>query len=265
MKKLFILLVLAFVLAGCGAKATPENVIKVGATAVPHADFLEQLKAPLKELGYELEIVVYDDYIIPNKEVDNGNLDANYFQHIPYLTDYNEKQGTDLVDVLKVHYEPIAIYAGQKASLADVADGDVVFVPDDATNLPRALKLLEELGWIELNENRDKAEVLDIVKYNVKIDIREVKSDSIAPLLKEAPFAVINGNYALASNITDKGLQKETVSEETIANIVNVVAVKRGNENSEKTQALIKAFNNADVKKYIAEKYSPAVTSVLGN
>lgn len=265
MKKLIVFLAIATLLVGCGKKGTDENVIVIGATAVPHADFLEQLKEPLENQGYRLEIVIYDDYIIPNTEVDNGNLDANYFQHIPYLTDFNEKQGTDIVSVLPVHYEPIAIYAGQKNSLEDVANGDVVFVPDDATNLPRALKLLEEIGWITLNENRDKAELTDIVSYNVEIEIEEVKSDSIAPLLNDAPFAIINGNYALASNITEKGIQKETVSKETIANIVNVVAVRRGNENSLKTQALLEAFKDPKVVDYIETKYSPAVTSVLGD
>lgn len=265
MKKIFLTAVLAFVLVGCGAKAGNDKVIKVGATAIPHADFLNQVKAPLKDLGYDLEVVVFDDYTIPNVQLNDGTLDANYFQHIPYLTDFNKKNGTDLEPVLKVHYEPIAIYGGQKTSLADVKEGDVVLVPDDATNLPRALKLLEELGWITLNDNKDSATVQDIVTKKVNITIKEVQSEGIVPLLNDVPYAIINGNYALAGNVSDRGLQKESVAQKTIDAIVNVVAVKKANVNSEKTKALVKAFENADVKKYIATKFAPAVTSVLGN
>ena len=265
MKKIFLTALLAFVLVGCGAQESNDKVIKVGATAIPHADFLKQVKAPLKDLGYELEVVVFDDYTLPNVQLNDGTLDANYFQHIPYLTNYNKKNGTDLEPVLKVHYEPIAIYGGQKSALADVKEGDVVLVPDDATNLPRALKLLEALKWITLNDNKDTATLKDIVSKNVNITIKEVQSDGIVPLLKDVPYAIINGNYALAGKVSDRGLQKEDVAQKTIDAIVNVVAVKKQNTNSDKTKALVKAFENADVKQYIATKYAPAVTSVLGN
>ena len=264
MKKLLVLVALVFVLVGCGVKGSDEKTIKIGASALPHADFLKQLETPLKEAGYNLEIVIFDDYTIPNVQLDDGTLDANYFQHIPYLKNFNETQGTDLVDVLKVHYEPIAIYSGKKATLADVEAGDTVFVPDDATNLPRALNLLEELGWITLNDNKDTATLKDIVEYKVAIEIKEVQSEGIVPLLNDGAYAIINGNYALAGNITDKGLQKESVSDEKIADIANVIAVKRGNETTDKTKAILAAFENATVKEYIATKFAPAVTSVLG-
>lgn len=265
MKKIVIIALCALALVGCGQKASSDKVIKVGASALPHADFLNQLEGPLSEKGYELEVVIFDDYTIPNLQLDDGTLDANYFQHIPYLTNFNEVNNTKIVDVLKIHYEPIAIYAGQKTTLNDVAAGDTVFVPDDATNLPRALALLEELGWITLNDNRETATLKDIVEYKVAIEIEEVQSEGIVPLLPDGAYAIINGNYALAANITDKGLQKETVSDEKIADIANVLAVREGDETSEKTLALIEAFNDETVKEYIATKYSPAVTSVLGN
>lgn len=264
MKRIITVLAVLLLLVGCGSKESNEKTIKVGASALPHADFLNQLKEPLKEAGYELEVVIFDDYTIPNVQLDDGTLDANYFQHIPYLKNFNEVQGTDLVDVLKVHYEPIAIYAGKKATLSEVEAGDTVFVPDDATNLPRALNLLEELGWITLNDNKDTATLKDIVTYNVAIKIKEVQSDGIVPLLNDGDYSIINGNYALAGNITDKGLQKESISDDKIADIANVIAVKKGNEQTDKTKALLAAFEDENVKEYIATKFAPAVTSVLG-
>ncbi|QIK70216.1 metal ABC transporter substrate-binding protein [Erysipelothrix sp. HDW6C] len=264
MKKVLSVLAALLVLVGCGAKqSSDDKVIKIGATPLPHAEILNQLKGPLEAQGYTLEVVVFDDYKIPNTEVNAGSLDANYFQHIPYLEDFNEANGTNVVPVLKVHYEPIAIYSGKKTALTDVADGDTVLVPDDATNLPRALKLLEELGWIELNENRDTSTQKDIVKFNKNITIKEIQSDGIAALINDSEYVILNGNYALSSGVTDRALQAETISPEKIAEIVNVVAVKGGNEESDKTKAILKAFEDESVRKYVAEKFAPAVTSVL--
>lgn len=263
MKKIVGLCIALLVLVGCGSSASDDKVITIGATPLPHADILKQLEGPLQEQGYTLKIITFDDYKIPNSEVDNGSLDANYFQHIPYLRDFNEKNGTNVVDVLKVHYEPIAIYSGTKNDLATVATGDTVLVPDDNTNLPRALKLLEELQWIRLNDNRDTATLKDIVEYLVPIEILEVKSDGIAPLMNDSAYAVLNGNYALASKVTDRALKEETISDEKIAEIVNVVAVKAGNENSPKTLAILKAFEDPAVREFVRTQFAPAVTSVL--
>lgn len=264
MRKFITVVALAFVLIGCTSGKTDDKVIRIGASPLPHADFLEQLEGPLRDLGYTLEVVTFDDYTIPNLQLEDGTLDANYFQHIPYLKNFNKVNGTDLVDVLKVHYEPIAIYSGKKTDLASVADGDIVFVPDDATNLPRALNLLDELGWIELGDNKETATLKDIVKYNVNIEIEEVQSEGIVPLINDGAYAVINGNYALASGITDRGLQKETISDDKIDAIANVIAVRSEDVSSEKTQAILKVFENETVKAYIATTFAPAITSVLG-
>ena len=265
MKKLLSVLILLLVLVGCSNKNSDLEKIVIGGTSLPHADFLKQLKDPLKELGYELEIIEFDDYVLPNKALDSGDLDANFYQHTPYLNNFNEEHGTDLVPVLKVHYEPIAIYGGTKDDLSDVEDGDVVVVPDDATNLPRALKLLEEIGWISLNENKDTATLNDIVEYRVDVEIKLVTAENTPKLLDSASYGVVNSNFALVSNITDKGLQAETIDAETIDNIVNVIAVKRGQEDSNKTKAILKSFEDETVKTYISETYAPAVISVLND
>ena len=266
MKKLVVLLLVALTLVGCGSTQKPKELepLRIGGTALPHADYLNQLKAPLEKLGYKLEVVVFDDYVLPNKALQDKNLDANYFQHIPYLTSFNQDHKTDLAPLLKVHYEPIALYGGTKTKLEDVAAGDVVLVPDDPTNLPRGLKLLEEFGWIELNANRDTATLKDIVKYNVAIEIKPAAAHNIPKLLGSSTYSVINSNYALASKVTDKGIKAETVNAETIEKIVNVVAVRKGEEGSDKSKAILKAFEDPAVVEYIAKTYSPAAISVLG-
>lgn len=261
MKKTLIIALTLLVLVGCGTKDTDDKTIHVGVTPLPHGEFIKQLKEPLAKQGYSLKVHEYDDYKIPNVLVDDGTLDANYFQHIPYLTDFNEKNKTDLVPVLKVHYEPIALYGGKKDSLEAIEKGDVVLVPDDVTNLPRALKLLESLDIITLNE--PKKDLKDIASYQVEIDIKQLQADQITPILNDADYAVINGNYALIANITDKGLKAETISEDVIADIVNVIAVKEANKDSDKTKALLQAFEDEAVKDYIEKTYQPAVISVL--
>lgn len=266
MKKLLSILIVLLVLVGCGSGSGDDEALEkivLGGTSLPHADFLRQLKEPLKAQGYDLEVIEFDDYVAPNQSLENGELDANYFQHVPYLTNFNDEHGTDLVPILKVHYEPIAIYAGTNDTLDSVSEGDVVVVPDDATNLPRALKLLEEIGWITLNDNRDTANLSDIETYNVDIEIRLVSAENAPKLLESASYGIVNANYALVGNITDRGLQAETIDAATIENIVNVVAIRRGDEESDKTKAILEAFKDEAVVKYISETYAPAAISVL--
>lgn len=267
MKKLVAIVLIALTLVGCGSKPSKEKDLEkivIGATALPHAEYLKLIADPLKDLGYELDIKVFDDYILPNKALDDGSLDANFFQHTPYLLDFNASNGTKLTPIIKVHYEPIAIYGGTKNDLKTVADKDIVLIPDDPTNLPRGLKVLEELGWIELNDNRATATLKDITKYNVNIEIKLAAAGNLPKLLDTAAYAVINGNYALAGNITDRGLQAEKIDDATIANIANVIAVRTGEESSDKTKAILEALKDPAVVKAIAEKYAPAAISVLG-
>ena len=262
MKKLVLVIFALFVLVGCASdKGRDNKLIRVAATAYPHAEFLKTLEAPLEAEGYTLEVTVVDDYKIPNTLLDDGSIDANFFQHIPYLEDFNEQSGSDLQWILKVHYEPIAIYAGNKSDLRSVSQGDVVLVPDDATNLPRALDLLEELGWIGLSGEGKTLKDISINSYN--LDIKEIEADSIAPLIDDASYAIINGNYALAAGITERGLQAESISSERIDLIANVLVVQKDQVESDKTKALLKAFSDASVKETIKTKYAPSVISVL--
>ncbi len=263
MKKLVVLLISVLLLAGCTSKPKDLEVITIGGTALPHADFLRQLKDPLKELGYDLKVVEFDDYVLPNTALENGDLDANFFQHTPYLLGFNESHGTDLSVLLKVHYEPIAIYGGLKTDLESVKEGDTVLVPDDPTNLSRALRLLEQLGWISLAEG-DIVELKDIVEYKQKVEIKLVSAENVAKQLDSAEYAIINANYALVAGVTDKGIKQEVLNDEVIANSVNVVAVRTGEESSEKSKAIVKAFNDAKVVAYVKDTYFPAVISVLG-
>lgn len=265
MKKLIVLLLLSLALVGCSSNSDKEKeTLVIGGSALPHAEFLRQLKDPLDELGYELVVKEFDDYVLPNTALDKGDLDANYFQHIPYLEDFNESHGTDLMPLLKVHYEPIALYGGLKDSLDDVADGDKVLVPDDATNLPRALKLLESFGWITLTGDKDTADLKQVSEYHVGIEIEPAGAENVAKLLDNAEYGVVNANFALVADITDKGIQAETISDDVIENIVNVVAVRRGEEDSDKSKAILKAFEDEKVKEFIKNEYAPAAISVLG-
>lgn len=265
MKKIIVLLLVALTLVACGSKTDDKKEqIIIGGTALPHAEILRKLEGPLADLGYELVVKEFDDYVLPNKALENGDLDANYFQHIPYLTDFNATHGTDLVTLLKVHYEPIAIYGGLKTSLEEVEEGDIVVVPDDATNLPRALKLLESFGWITLSGDKDTADLKQVETNTKGIDIQLASAENVAKLLDNAAYGVVNGNFALVANISSKGIQAETISDEVIANIVNVVAVRNGEEDSDKSKAIVKAFEDPTVRAFIETEYSPAAISVLG-
>lgn len=265
MKKIIVLLLVSLALVGCGSKSSDElEEIVIGGTSLPHADFLNQLEDPLKEQGYKLVVKEFDDYVLPNTALENGDLDANYFQHIPYLEDFNESHGTNLVPILKVHYEPIAIYGGLKDSLDEVATGDKVIVPDDATNLPRALKLLEDLGWITLSGDRDTADIKQVDENIKGIDIELASAENVAKLLDNAEYGIINSNFALVAGVTDKGIQAEEISADVIANIVNVVAIRAGEEDTDKTKAILKAFEDEAVVDYIKNEFAPAAISVLG-
>lgn len=274
MKKKILALALAGVLVvgaltGCGSsksesseKKTDDKKITVAASATPHAEILEEAKTLLKDKGYELEVKVFDDYVQPNNVVESGEFDANYFQHVPYLEQFNEEKGTHLVVAGKIHYEPFGIYPGTKKDLKDIAKGDKIAVPNDTTNEARALLLLQDNGIIKLKDGAGiKATVNDIEENPNNIEIVELEAAQVPRVVNEVAYVVLNGNYALEANYTVKkdALAYEKSDSEAAKTYVNVIAVKEGNENSEKIKALVDVLKSDSIKKFIDEKYDGAV------
>ena len=266
MKKLLVI-ALALVLAlGCTSALAESVKIRVGATPAPHAEILEVVKPILAEQGIELEIVEFNDYIIPNTAVESGELDANYFQHVLYLNDFNEQNGTHLVIVDKIHYEPFGIYAGKTASLEELKDGAKIAVPNDGTNEARALLLLEAQGLIKLKEGVGlTATKLDIVENPLNLEIVELEAAQIPNFLDDVAVAVINGNYALGAglNAGTDALAVEASDSLAATTFGNILVVKAGNENTAKTEALKKALLSQEVKDYINSTYSGAVVPIF--
>ncbi len=266
MKKLVaVLLVLTLIgatLTGCGKKSEADKTIKVGASATPHAEILEAARPALEEAGYELEVVIYNDYVQPNVALDSGDLDANYFQHVPYLDQYNEENKTELVSAGIIHYEPYGVYPGKTTSFDALADGAQIAVPNDASNEARALLLLEAQGLIKIAEGVGlKATKNDIIENPKNIEILEIEAAQLARSLQDVDMAVINGNYAIEAglNVSKDAIAfegKESVAAETYGNII---AVKSGNEDREDIKALIKALQSDAVKQFIEETYEGAV------
>lgn len=248
----------AATLAGCGSKGTDDKTIKVAATAVPHAEILEQAKPLLAEQGYTLEIQVYNDYVQPNEVVEAGDFDANYFQHISYLNSFNEEKGTHLVNAGNIHYEPFGLYPGKETDLAKI-DGATVAVPNDTTNEARALLLLQENGYITLKEGAGlTATINDIAENPHNIEFVELEAAQIPRTLPEVSFGIMNGNYAMEAGYSaaEDAILCETNESEAIAAYVNIVAVKEGNENSEKITALIDVLKSDAIKSFITENYN---------
>ena len=251
------------------AAADGDNVIKVGATSTPHGEILEFVKDKLAEQGYDLQITIYDDYVLPNKAVADGELDANYFQHTPYLNSFNASNGTDLVSVAKIHYEPFGLYGNGVTSVADVAEGASIVIPADDSNETRALLLLQQEGLIELPEDanaNDGVTTLDIVDdhgYN----ITTVQADTVAAQFANSDagsLAVINGNYALAAGLDiNTALAVEDASGDAAQTYANIIAVRKGDENLPKIQALVSTLQSDDVKTYIEENYNGAVVAIF--
>lgn len=267
MKKLLaVVLTGAFVvsaLAGCGKSTSADDkVIKVAASATPHAEILEQAKPLLEAKGYDLQVTVFDDYVQPNEVVESGDFDANYFQHIPYLESFNEEKGTHLVNAGGIHYEPFGIYPGTKASLDELADGDSIAVPNDTTNEARALLLLQDNGIITLKEDAGlTATKNDIVENPYNVDIVELEAAQVPRVKDEVAFMVLNGNYALEAgfSVAKDSIAYEKSDSEAAKTYVNVIAVKEGNENSDKTKALVEVLTSQEIKDYINNTYDGAV------
>ncbi|MCI5905619.1 MAG: MetQ/NlpA family ABC transporter substrate-binding protein [Oscillospiraceae bacterium] len=256
--------------AETAAEASEEDkVIKVGATSTPHGEVLEFVKDTLAEQGYDLQITIYDDYVLPNKAVADGELDANYFQHRPYLDSFNAANGTDIVSAALIHYEPFGLYGNGVASVSEVPEGANIVIPADDSNETRALLLLWQEGLIDLPEGSNAADgvtTLDITDdhgYN----ITAVQADTVAAQFANSDsgsLAVINGNYALAAGLDiNSAIAVEDASGDAAQTYANIIAVRNGDENSAKIQALINALKTDDVRKFIEEKYNGAVVALF--
>ncbi|MDW5300233.1 MAG: MetQ/NlpA family ABC transporter substrate-binding protein [Sedimentibacter sp.] len=285
-KKLFILvLVVALsltIFAGCqkneeAPAQTPSNEtpaaekpaeltkITVAASPVPHAEILEQVKTDLAEKGYELEIVEFSDYVQPNLVVDAGDIDANFFQHKPYLDDFNAENGTKIVSVAAVHYEPLGIYPGKSDDLANISDGASIAVSNDTTNEARALLLLEANGLIKIKEGAGlSATKNDIVENPHNIEIVELEAAQVSRVAGETDFVVLNGNYALDAGfkVGTDALAKEEQDSEAAQVYANILCVKEGNEENEGIKALIEVLKSDRIKQFIADTYEGAVIAI---
>lgn len=255
-------------LTGCGAKEESaggdeaKTVIKVAASSTPHAEILEEAKGILAEQGYELEVTVFDDYVLPNEVVESGEFDCNYFQHVPYLESFNEEKGTHLVDAGDIHYEPFGIYPGTKKDLKELADGDEIAVPNDTTNEARALLLLEANGVLKLKEGAGlTATVNDIVENPKNVKIVELEAAQVPRVVEETAFVVLNGNYALEAgfSVAKDAVAYEKADSEAAKTYVNIICVKEGNENNEAIKALVDVLKSDKIKKFINDKYDGAV------
>ena len=273
-------LVLSLSFAACASKSAAENVekvpaeeatsdtveqkgtITVAASPTPHAEILAQVAPILAAEGWTLEVKEFQDYVQPNNVVESGEFDANYFQHIPYLENFNEEQGTHLVNAGGIHYEPFGIYPGTKSSLDDIAEGDTIAVPNDTTNEARALLLLQAQGLIKLKDGVGiEATKLDIVENPKNLDIQEIAAELLPRSLEDVDMAVINGNYAMQNGLkaSTDALAVEAADSEAATLYVNVLAVKEGNENNPAIQALVKALTSETAKKFMEDTYSGAV------
>lgn len=246
--------------------AESKGTVTVAATAVPHAEILEAAKPLMEAAGWDLEIVVFTDYVQPNEVVESGDIDANYFQHVNYLNSYNEEKGTHLVNVGEIHYEPLGIYPGKESDLAAISDGAEIAVPNDTTNCARALLLLEAQGLIKLDpEAGITATEIDIIENPHNIKIVPLAAEQVARTLPDVAFGVINGNYALEAGLsTEDAVAIEADDSAAIQEYVNVIAVKEGNEENEGVKALVDVLKSDDIKKFINEKYEGSVVPYEG-
>ena len=257
-----------------GESASAESVtLKVGASPAPHAEILEHAAELLKDQGIVLDIVEFDDYVMPNTALADGSLDANYFQHQPYLTNFNAENGTDLVSAGSIHYEPLGVYAGKSNDLANVPDGAKIGIPADATNGGRALLLLQDNGVLTLKDGIDldyfrNSEDITFSEYDGiaenphNVEIVAMEAANLPASLPDLDFAVINGNYAIPAGIADQLLATEDAAGEAAQVFANVVAVRAGDEERPEIQALVETLKSDDMKAWITEKYQGSVLPV---
>ncbi len=246
--------------------ASWADTLTVGASNVPHAEIFEQAKPILAKQGIDLEIKPFQDYILPNTALAGREIDANYFQHTPYLDSFNEENGTHLVSVGAVHYEPFGIYPGKSDDLANIADGATIAVPNDTTNEARALQLLAAQGLITVRDGAGlTATVNDITDNPHNLQIKEIEAAQLPRTVQDVDFAVINGNYAMEAgfSVGKDALATEDASSEAAQTYANVLVVKEGRENDPAIQALYAALTSDKVKDYINSTYDGAVVPIF--
>lgn len=277
-KTLFGILALAltFTLSACGApsgssaastsESSKTTVLRVGASPTPHAEILNAVKDILKEQsGVDLEVVEYSDYVIPNTAVEEGEDQANYFQHTPYLDTFNAENGTHLVSVAKIHYEPFGLYSQTVKNISDLPDGAKIAIPNDGSNEARALYLLEAQGLITLNHDAGfQATVLDITSNPKNLQFEEVAAELVARTLDDVDGAIVNGNYALAAGLKiEDAIATESAESEAAQTYANILVVEQGHENDEAVQALVKALTSDTARDFINETYHGAVVPLF--
>ncbi|MEG1075019.1 MAG: MetQ/NlpA family ABC transporter substrate-binding protein [Ruthenibacterium sp.] len=282
--RIFTAVLCALALSACGAKpassAVPSSavsapaatsaskaaiVLKVGASPAPHAEILEAAKPLLAAEGITLEIVEFDEYVLPNTALEEGDLDANYFQHKPYLDTFNEGNGTHLVSAAAIHYEPLGIYPGKTATVDALADGAKIAVPNDGSNEARALYLLEAQGLLKVDHTAAfAATVLDVTENPKNLEIVELDADKIPSAVGDVDLAVINGNYAISAGISDTVLTTEDATGESAKTYANIIAVRAGDETRPEIVALVKALQSDTVSAMMTEKYKGSVVPMAG-
>lgn len=259
-----ILSLLVITLVGCQQSGTKQEagkeedkVIVVGASPNPHAKILEEVVKPLLEKeGYTLEVKVFNDYVLPNKALSDGSLDANFFQHQPYLDEYNEKNQTDLLGTVAVHLEPMGVYSEKVTSLNDLAENAIVAVPNDPTNESRALQILVAEGLIKVNDSALLTKN-DITENPKNLEIKEITAEQLPASLPDVDIALINSNYALQANLNP--VSDALAIESTDSPYANLIAIRPEDKDSEKIKALEKALQSPEVKEYIETEYKGAI------
>lgn len=259
----------ALALAGCSSSgdSQEDKTITVAAVPTPHAEILNNAVKPLLEdQGYTLEVQEFTDYVQPNTVTEADEVDANYFQHGPYLENFNEKQGTHLVSVASVHFEPMGVYPGKTTSLDDLEDGATIAVPNDATNEARALLLLEQEGLIEVDDEAGITATQNDITSNPKnLQFEELEAAVVPTVIDDVDVAVINGNYALEAGfkVNEDALAVESADSLAAETYANLLVVKEGNEDSDKIKALAEALNSDEVRDYINSTFEGAVVPVF--
>ncbi|MDO5140594.1 MAG: MetQ/NlpA family ABC transporter substrate-binding protein [Eubacteriales bacterium] len=248
--------------AAAEEKTEEKGTITVAASPTPHAEILAEAAKLLEKEGWKLEIKEFEDYVQPNLVVESGEIDANYFQHQPYLDNFNQEKGTDLVSVGGIHYEPFGIYPGTKTALDALEKGDVIAVPNDTTNEARALLLLQDNGLIKLKDGAGlTATVLDIEENPLELKIQELEAAQVSRVKDEVALVVLNGNYALEAgfSVGKDAIAYEKSDSEAAKTYVNIIAVKAGNENNEGIKALVDVLKSDEIKNFINSTYDGAV------